>query len=250
MSVQAQLDQQNFPFILSGESFFLDNETLLQDAGRATALAVLTLMAKIPITVPTTGTADGGNTGDGTVTSVAVAAGILPRIGTWELEVIATATNGGTFKLTDPGGNIVRNDLVMTAGAGAATTFYLPEVGLTFIITDGATDFASGDLFTIAITANGKWVPFDPDAVNGGAIPKGILLVDNVAAADLVAGDVTGQALLVGGACTIDSQQLVFDDGVSTVDTVLAGGKTVREALAEIGIFVESTIDIDELEAA
>lgn len=248
MSVQNSANQANFPFILAGLSLVRDGLTLLQDAGRVAALAVYTVMARVAVTVPTTGTADAGNTGNGTVTGVALIAGTLPRAGTWVLECTAAVLNGGTFKLTDPGGNIIRNNLVLTAGAGVATTFYIPEVGLKFIITDGATDFIVGDKFTIAATASGKWVPFNPDAVNGGQIPRGILLVDNVTAAALVAGDVTGQTILTGGACTVDSQQIIFDDGVSTLDTVLAGGKTVRDYLAEIGIFSEDTIDIDGYE--
>lgn len=247
MAVQNSSNQSNFPFILSGVSLVRNGLTLLQDAGRAAVLAVYTVMARVAVTVPTTGTA-GANTGNGTVTGVALASGVLPRVGTWTLEAIAAVANGGTFKLTDPGGNIVRNNLVMTVGAGAATTFYLPEVGLTFIITDGSTDFIVGDKFTIAVAASGKWVPFKPDAVNGGQTPRGVLLVDSVTAAALVAGDVTGQSILTGGACTVDSQQIVFDDGVSTLDTVLAGGKTVRDYLADVGIFTEDTIDIDGYE--
>lgn len=248
MSVQNSANQASLAFILSGVSLVRNGLTLLQDAGRAAVLAVYTIMARVAVTAPTTGTADVGNTGDGTVTGVSLIAGTLPRVGTWVLECIAAVANGGTFKLTDPGGNIIRNDLVMTAGAGAATTFYIPEVGLTFIITDGAVDFIVGDEFTIAIAASGKWVPFDPDAVNGGQIPRGVLLVDSVTAAALVAGDVTDQSILTGGCCTVDNQQIIFDDGVSTLDTVLAGGKTVRDYLADVGIFVEDTIDIDGYE--
>lgn len=249
MAVQASSNQTNLPFVRSGVSLVRDGLTLLQDAARAAVLAVYTIMARVAVTVPTTGTADAGNAANtGTVTGVALIAGTLPRAGTWVLECIAAVANGGTFKLTDPGGNIVRNDLVMTVGAGTATTFYLPEVGLKFVITNGATDFSVGEKFTIAVTASGKWVPFNPAAVNGGQIPRGILLVDSVTAAALVAGDVTGQAILTGGCCTVDSQQIVFDDGVSTLDTVLAGGKTVRDYLAEVGIFAEDTIDIDGYE--
>lgn len=248
MAVQSSTSNLNFPFILSGVSFVRDSLTLLQDAARTLVLAIYTIMAQVAVTVPTTGTADGGNTGNGTVTGVALIAGLLPRVGTWTLECITAVADGGVFKLTDPGGNIIRNDLAMTAGAGLATTFYVPEVGLTFIITDAATDFIVGDKFTIAVTASGKWVPFDPDAVNGAQIPRGILLSDSVTAAALVAGDVVDQAILTGGGCTVDGQQIVFDDGVSTVDTVLAGGQTVRDALAIYGIFIEDTIDIDELE--
>lgn len=98
-------------------------------------------------------TADAGNTGDGTVTSV-VAEQIAS--GDYVLTCTAAVTNGGVFKLEDPDGNIIASGLEMDAGAGAATTFKV--AGMTFTITDGATDFAAGDFFTIEIEAAGEYV--------------------------------------------------------------------------------------------
>jgi hypothetical protein len=158
------------------------------------------------------------------------------------------AAEGGGFKLTDPGGNDIVTGLTLPGTAGGAATF--EYAGMTFTITDGSTDFATGDLFTVTVTAGTQWVPFDPDAVNGGQIPRGILFIDDVTAAALVAGTVTDQTILVGGCCTVDSSQIVFDDGVSTLDTVLSGGDTVREVLAKNGIFAESTVDIAGYENA
>lgn len=249
MQVQTSVDNTTVPFIRSGQSLTREAETLLQDAGRSAVLANFTVMGRVAVTVPTTGTAGGSNVGDGTVTGVALAVGAVPRAGTWELKCTAEVLNGGTFKLTDPGGNIVANDLVLTAGAGGATTFYVPSAGLTFIITDGAEDFDEDDLFTIAVAALGKWSPFNADAINGAQIPRGVLLTGDITAAALVAGDVVDQAILVGGACTVDTEQIVLEGG-ATVNTVLSSGKTVSDALAEIGIFLESTVDIDELENA
>lgn len=242
MSQQNRADLNNNPFILSGMSLVKNGITLEQDAGRAAVLAEFTVMAQKPVDIPTTGTADGGNTGDGTVTAVAAAAGGSPIVGTWLLTNTFAVTNGGVFKLTDPNGNIVADNLTLRVGAGLLTTFVAG--GITFTVTDGATDFAAADFFTIAVTANGKWVPFDPTAVDGGEIPKAVLMVDDVTAAALVAGDVTDQTLLVGAATTIDASQVVFDDGSSTLGTVLNNGKTVGDALAEIGIFTEETVDI------
>lgn len=247
MTVQVSTNNSTVPLIRSGQTFAREAETIIQDAARSTVLQFGTLLGQIPVTLPTTGTADVGNTGDGTVTSVAVAAGGFPREGVWELECTVAATNGGTFKLTDPGGNIVANDLVMTAGAGAATVFIV--AGMTFTITDGTTDFAQGDLFTIAATASGKWTPFDEDAVSGAEIPAGIYLGADIAAATLVAGDVTDIPILVGGSCTVDADQLTIE-GTATLDSVLANGKTIRGTLYEIGIFAEDTIDIDGYENA
>jgi hypothetical protein len=245
MAVQARADQQNFPFVLSGEAY-TRSETIQQDAGRTADLDTFTVMAKDTVTIPTTMTADGGNTGDGTVTAVAAANPGSPLVGDYTLECTAAVTNGGVFKLTDPGSNIVATELTMQAGAGAATIFNAG--GMIFTVTDGAADFIVGDKFTIAIAANGKWVPFDPSAVDGAEIPLGIFCGDTIATASLVAGDITDQPIYEGGTFTFDSQQLVFDDGVSTLATVTGNGMTVQDALGALGMFAENTVDIDELE--
>jgi hypothetical protein len=99
-------------------------------------------------------------TGNGTVTAATVVEGpSAPIVGAYVLTVVATETHGGTWKLVDPNGAQVATDLVMTAGAGAATIF---EVGgLRFTITDGSTDFAAGDTATLTVAAG--------SATNGGA---------------------------------------------------------------------------------
>lgn len=245
MAVQASRNQSTVPFIRSGNSLARESEIIKQDAGRSSALAPFTVMGKSVVTVPTTGTADVGNTGDGTVTAVALAPGAPIQEGDWELECTAEVGDGGVFKLTDPGGNIVANDITMTPGAGGTTTFIVG--GLTFVITDGAEDFDTGDLFVIAATADGDWVPLDITALNGGQIVQGIFIGDEITAAAIVAGDVVDQPILVGNA-VVDENQVILDDGSSTLDTVLPSGKTVRDELAGIGIFAEDTIDIDEQE--
>lgn len=232
MSIQARTNIDTRPFVLfTYPASRQDDGTIEQDAGRAAILAQYTVMAKKPVTIPTTMTADGGNTGDGTVTAVAGVAGAAPIVGTWELECIIAVANGGVFKLTDPNGNIVDNNLVMNVGAGVATVF--TAGGMTFTVTDGATDFIVTDLFTIAIAANGKWIPFDPASVDGGEIPLGILMGEDIAAADLVAGDVVDQPIMEHG-IRFDADKLIFDDGSTTLDTVLASGLTVREELRHL----------------
>lgn len=248
MSVQVARNNTTVPFLRSGKSFFNDNATIKQDAGRAAVLAKFTLMGKSEATIPATGTADGGNTGDGTVTAVAFTAGGTAREGTWELEVVTAIANGSIFKLTDPDGNIVESNLTMTVGAGAATIF--TAGGMIFTITDGATDFAAADKFTIAVTADGDFVPFLPGNVDGGQKVKGIFMGDEITVAALQAGDVVSQPIIVGGCFTFDSAQLVFDDGTSDLDMVLSNGNTVRYELSLIGAFSEATIDIDSFENA
>ena len=105
------------------------------------------------------------------------------------------------------------------------------------------------------VAASQKWVPFtDETAVDGSAIPAGIYLGASIAAADLVAGDVVDASILVGAAL-IDLNQLVIESA-KTLDTVIeaTGGadniniQTVRDYLANRGIFVEDTVDISSFE--
>jgi hypothetical protein len=239
MAVQARQNNDTTPFVLyTAPVYREDDATIEQDAGRATDLAQYTLMAKKPVTIPTTMTADGGNTGDGTVTGVAAASGGIPIIGTWELECITAVANGGTFKLTDPNGNIVATGLEMVAGAGGTTDFI--EAGIAFTITDGATDFIVGDKFTLAVTANGKYVPFAADGVDGSEIPLAIYMNDDIDSADIVAGDVEDNPMLFTGA-KFDEDKLVFDDGTTTLETVLSNGKTVRDTLHDLGLIPTQT---------
>jgi len=104
------------------------------------------------------------------------------------------------------------------------------------------------------VAASQKWVPFtDETAVDGGAIPQGIYLGPEIAAADLVAGDVIAPTILIGDGI-IDEAQLILDEGATTLDTVITVGttdlRTVKDHLANRGIFVEETVAISSPENA
>lgn len=120
--------------------------------------------------------ADAGNTGDGTVTAAATVLGsVKPIVGAYVLTCTTAVTNGGVFKLVDPNGATVATGLTMTVGAGAATVFEV--AGLTFTVTDGATDFVAGDFFTLTLAAgSGQVKKLDKTAVDGSAEIYGILL--------------------------------------------------------------------------
>lgn len=103
------------------------------------------------------------------------------------------------------------------------------------------------------IAASGKWVPFTDETVveTGAGTPAGIFLGDDVAAADLVAGDVVDQPILVGGCLTFDDSQLVIENSKTlatiikastAVDNVIV--KTVEDVLQDKGMFAESSVDI------
>ncbi len=129
---------------------------------------------------------------------------------------------GGVFKLEDPNGNLVAIGLTISGVALGATTFV--EAGMTFIITDGSTDFIVGDKFALTITdSEHKWQPFDVDAVNGLQFPRGILPVEHVQVGAgspqrrmLIEGEVYKDKLIIdaGGTVTADIIAALRDEGI------------------------------------
>jgi hypothetical protein len=246
MSVQQEALNSTVPFIrYANPGAVKSDATIKQDAARTAVLYKLTVMGKQTSAVPTTGTANAGNTGNGTVTAVAKLSDGKPAIiGAYNLECIAAVANGGTFKLVDPYGNLIANNLVMTAGAGVATIF--EAGGIKFTITDAGTDFIVGDKFAITITSVAKYIPLTGVGVNGEAVVAGIYLGDDILAATLVAGDVTSSVMLVADAY-FDKNQLILENSL-TLASVMPSGKTVEQELAALGLLSEDTIDISHQE--
>ncbi len=155
--------------------------------------------------VPTTGTADGGNTGDGTMTSVT--GGKYVQAGIYTMTCIQAATNAGVFSVEDPNGAALP-----AAGVGVAYT----SSEINFTINDGATDYVAGDIFTVTVPAgSGKYVPVNFSAVDGSAIAAGIPIDDYDASAS---GDRT-IAFTSGG-----TYQIIANDTV----TGATSGATAR----------------------
>jgi hypothetical protein len=170
--------------------------------------------------VPTTGTADGGNTGNGTVTLVEGRSGLM--IGTYTIECTAAVTNGGVFKVTNPDGNVVESDITIPPGAGNYIDFSNDE--LAGRITDGSTDFVVGDKFTVAVTINPRQVvACDKTATDGSSVPYGVLLQD----LDATSAAKTGIAALEG---QFNERQLVFASGTDVED--------VRDQMRDLGMIV------------
>jgi hypothetical protein len=149
-------------------------DELLALAGADEILAG-TILARRRVATAIVAAADVGNTsGSGTCTAAAVvhAGGVIPIVGAYNLECITKVANGGIFKLVDPNGALVADNLQMTVGATAATVF---EVGgMTFTLTD-ATDFEVGDKFSLTVSADYDLVPFARDGVGGACIPCAVL---------------------------------------------------------------------------
>lgn len=92
-------------------------------------------------------------TGNGTVSQIF--AGPEVEVGNYVLTCTAVVANGGVWSLTSPSG-LVLETLTMTPGAGGTTVYTSRHVN--FSITDGATDFAVGDVFTFVVSTTAPLV--------------------------------------------------------------------------------------------
>ncbi|MBW2342512.1 MAG: head decoration protein [Deltaproteobacteria bacterium] len=145
------------------------------------------VVGKVKTSCPTTGTADGGNTGDGTCTGVT--AGAQVKLGTYILTCIAAAGNAGTFEVRDP-------DDITLGQATVAVAYTSEQIDLT--LNDGAADFIVGDIFTIAVTAGSlKMVRIAFAAVDGSEDAHGFVIDDyDASLADLLAVAIIRDALI------------------------------------------------------
>ena len=172
-----------------------------------------TILARKQVADAIAAVADVGNTGDGTFTAGAVIAGdVVPLVGAYNLECITAATHGGVFKLEDPNGNIIANNLIMTAGAGLATIFSVG--GLTITVTDGATDFIVGDKAALTVVVDGDVVIFAVDGLGGAQIPSMVLTYKAVA----TGVEDQAQRAMVSG--QVRREKLVIDAGGSITDRI------------------------------
>ena len=134
------------------------------------ALVVGEVVGKVTLSVPTTGTGTG--TGDGTMTSVV--GGAETKLGTYTLTcTTAGSSGGGTFSVITPDGNSLPDVTATTAG------FAYSNSHLGFTLTEGSTDFALDDTFTVEVTAGaGGIMVLTPAAVDGSQKAHGILIDD------------------------------------------------------------------------
>lgn len=144
-------------FLLSEANGTRSREEVVMAAGSG-ILKAGTVIALITAANALTPTADAGNTGNGTVGSVTVTGAAIS--GPYILTIAETAANGGKFELVDPTGALVGEGTVGQAFTGG---------GLTFTLSDGSTDFAVGDGFTLTVKANlGEYTAYDDDGTDDG----------------------------------------------------------------------------------
>jgi hypothetical protein len=144
-------------FLLSEANGTRSREEVVIAAGSG-ILKAGTLIAQITAANALTPTADGGNTGNGTIGSVTVTSAAIT--GSYLLTITEAAANGGMFEVVDPTGAVVGEGTVGQAFTGG---------GLTFTLADGATDFAVDDSFTLAVVASlGEYTAYDDDGTDDG----------------------------------------------------------------------------------
>ena len=127
----------------------------------------------------------------------------------------------------------------------------LAELDVTLLQDAGrSVPLACGTVMT-KVAASQKWVPLtDLAAVDGTSIPLGIYVGNDIAAADLVAGDVTDITMIVGRT-VLDVAQLVLENSLTFDDIVTVGTTsllTVKDYLAMLGIYLETTTAISAFE--
>jgi hypothetical protein len=126
--------------LLSEAAGFYSREEVVVAAGQN--LAANAVIGQVTATA-TTVVAAAGNTGNGTVGTITLQAGV--REGTYKVVFIEAAANAGKYELRRPDGTLVGVGTV--GGAFAAGE-------LAFTIADGSTDFAAGDSFDIIVHAS------------------------------------------------------------------------------------------------
>lgn len=149
-----------------------ENIVIVKGAGQLAAGTLLAMITAANAMVPT---AAGGNTGNGTIGSIAISSEAVS--GTYLLTITEAAANGGTFEVTSSSGAVIGTGEVGVAFEAA---------GIGFTLADGSADFAEGDAFTLAVTANlGEYVPYDDDGTDDGRRTASAILYGPVDATEV-----------------------------------------------------------------
>ena len=161
--------------------------------------------------------ADGGNTGDGTISAVTVGASAIP--GDYVVEIVEASADAGRFSVIDPNGDRLDDGDVASAYSNGH---------LGFTIADGAADFEVGDKFTITVAAgSGKYKLATAAAADGSAAPIAILAED----CDASGGDKSAVIYLAGD---FDERKLTFGSGLTAAGS--------RVDMAARGLFIHPSV--------
>ncbi|MCK9362127.1 MAG: head decoration protein [Syntrophales bacterium] len=185
-------------------------------------LSMGAVIGKITKSTPTTGTADGNNTGAGTVASVTADA--KTKLGTYKIKCLTYTASplDATFEVTDPDGLRLPD-----AALGAYTS-----EAVNFTISDASPAITVGDIWTIAVAVGSGQVKEiqvgASTAVDGSQNAYGILTDDcDASTAATAAVAIVRNAVIV-------SDNLVWPDGSPAVSA--AEKATALAELAAKGI--------------
>lgn len=187
----------------------MTNKQILLSSAIAGVVGAGLVLGKITEGARTAVGAAGNPAPAGATISAAPVCTLATKVGVHSFLCVSAGPTG-KFRHIDPNGEIVGIATTGTAYTGG---------GMTLTITDSGTDPAIGETFTVTVTAaaaSGKWVPYDPTALNGAQNAAGILwseykdctLVDQDATAT-VRGPckVNRNELLWGAAVTLDAHK-------------------------------------------
>lgn len=202
------------------EDYSFEQETALANSAASLTPAGLMdiglVVGKVADAAPAAAAANAGNTGNGTVSAPSAQVGI--QVGTYNIEFIAATK----FNVYDPAGNLV--------GEGSTGTAFANQIG--FTITAGGTAFVAGDGFTIAVAAgSGKVVPLNLTAVDGSAVPVGVVVRQATVPAGADAPVVVVERLAV-----LLSDGLIYPSGATTNQK-----NAIRAQLAALGLIVRDS---------
>lgn len=182
------------------------------------SLVAGTVVGLIP-TGTSSAAAKGGNTGNGVFT-LDVTTPILPGAseGVYKVVCTAAATNSGTFRVTDPNGDVL--------GDVAVGSTFADQIK--FAIADGATDFVVGDEFDVTISAlTGKYTALAPAGTDGSQIAAGMIY----ATIDATSADTRATFFVRDG--EVNGNLLTWPNGITTAQKAIA-----KDQLKHRGILV------------
>jgi hypothetical protein len=144
--------------------------------------------------------------------------------------------------------------IINAAAAGRFTCFFdgdafvfispnrgLPKSSITVLsaVSGGVGTDISGASYLNGLTGTGTVTAATGE--ESTAIPAGLFWGNDIAAADIAAGDVPDQNILVGKTVEIDESEIVLEGSLTLDDIVYATGRTIRKHLSDLGIFARST---------
>lgn len=180
-------------------------KTILQDASGVIPSG--SVMGIVSLGTVTSAAKSGGNTGNGTLTSLSLKDGA--KVGVYTVRMVRVATHIFDFEVKDPNGDQIGFGTV----EGSGQTFVFSKE-IQFTLTDGATDFIKGDGFDITVAAgSGKLKRSVSTAVDGSQYPRFVLVNET----DAIAGDVI--------------REVVYDTNVREDFLVFTGSETLATSV-------------------